>query len=145
MNTTVAEIVTEVSGDPKIVVIDGSSNKEADADDIFADVSDELCSDESFKMKNAECHATKIKETRELLKAAEKGEKIGKSPGEIILEVRPQYCTFSEHDLADKLISMGLELVCLPWVANTGRQFYTAGFKTRNEFLEFDPQRSLNN
>ena len=50
-------------------------------------------------------------------------------PGEVIVEVRPQYCEFSSRGLAERLKKMNLHVTCLPWVANTGRLFYTAGFK----------------
>ena len=38
-------------------------------------------------------------------------------PGEVILEVRPQYCSFSSQGLAEKLKNMKLDVTCLPWVA----------------------------
>ena len=54
--------------------------------------------------------------------------------GEKIIEVRPQYCEFPEKELAMTLTKhVGFKLVCLPWVANTGKHFYTAGFKTTQE------------
>ena len=57
--------------------------------------------------------------------------------GEILIEVRPQYCEFSDKELAMKLTKhVGFRLLCLPWVANTGRHFYTAGFKTTEESYE---------
>ena len=83
-------------------------------------------------------------EEEELLEATEKGNLVEAKAGEILIEVRPQYCEFSDKELALKLTKhVGFRLLCLPWVANTGRHFYTAGFKTTEESYEqFKSQRN---
>ena len=78
-----------------------------------------------------------MEKEKELFEATEKGNVVEAKSGEIIIEVRPQYCEFSEKELATKLTKhVGFRLVCFPWVANTGKHFYTAGFKTTQESYE---------
>ena len=94
-------------------------------------VNDEVCKDSEYDEKQSE------KET-ELFEVQVKAGQIVTNLGEVIMEVRPQYCQFSSQGLAEKLKKMNLELTCLPWVANTGRLFYTAGFKiTEESYQEF--------
>ena len=72
------------------------------------------------------CFLTK---DNELLEVVVKAGQVEAMPGEVMVEVRPQYCEFTSRGLAEKLKKMNFELTCLPWIANTGRLFYTAGFK----------------
>ena len=132
LNDTAAGIAVKLSGNSRVMVI--NSTKEADVGELPKEVFDKVCSDEAFKEKIAENLNTEKGKPREL--AAVQGVRVETLPGEKILEVRPQYCKFSEHELANKLSLMGFELVCLPWVANTGRHYYTAGFKVSEESYE---------
>ena len=95
------------------------------------DVVDEICNDEAYEneQEKEKDDELKVDAVTELFEATIKGGKVEPKEGEIILEVHPQYCEFSASELAKRLKQMGLELVCLPWIANTGRHFYTAGFK----------------
>ena len=62
---------------------------------------------------------------------------VRREAGEIVLEVRPQYCKFDEKELARKLVKhVGLDLLSLPWVANTGPRFYIAGCKITEQSYE---------
>ena len=77
-------------------------------------VNDIVCDDKTY--------ATKLDvEQSELLEVLSVAGQVGTSPGEVTMEVRPQYCTFSSQGLAEKLRKMGLFVSCLPWVANNGR------------------------
>ena len=95
-------------------------------------VNDEICNDNDYEKKQ------KRVTENELLEAHVTAGQVEAMSGEVILEVRPQYCDFSSRGLADKLKNMKLDVTCLPWVANTGRLFYTAGFKiTEASYEEF--------
>ena len=94
-------------------------------------VVDEICNDVAYENEQEKeiDDDINLETVTELLEATVKGGKVEPKGGEVILEVRPQYSKFSARELADRLKQMGLELVCLPWIANTGRHYYTAGFK----------------
>ena len=93
-------------------------------------VTDELCSDTDYVQI-----AEQVSE-KELLEAQAVAGQVEAKPGEVVVEVRPQYCVFSSRGLSEKLKNMNLKLTCLPWVANTGRLFYTAGFKITDASYE---------
>ena len=101
-------------------------------------VVDEVCDDKSYETDEvSENKDAEKSEEEELLEATKKGNLVEAKAGEILIEVRPQYCEFSDKELALKLTKhVGFRLLCLPWVANTGRHFYTAGFKTTEESYE---------
>ena len=102
-------------------------------------VADEICDDEAYESKQASENDVELEivEISDLLEATGKGENVEAKSGEVIIEVRPQYDNFSDKELAMKLEKyVGFKLVCLPWVANTGKHFYTAGFKTTEESYE---------
>ena len=82
------------------------------------------------------CCSTLDVEESELLEEVSTAGQFGITPGEVTMEVRPQYCTFSSQGLKEKLRKMGLFETCLPWVANTGRHYYTSGFKITQINLE---------
>ena len=122
--------------------VDASMQVEKTVETPF-EVVDEVCNDETYENNQDKSEGDTIEKNNELLDAIFKEGKVVTNAEEVILEVRPQYCKFSAKDLASRLKQMGLELVCLPWVANTGRYFYTArikitkrsyeAFKTRGE------------
>ena len=93
-------------------------------------VTDELCSDTDY------VQITEQVSEKELLEAQAVAGQVEAKPGEVVVEVRPQYCVFSSRGLSEKLKNMNLKLTCLPWVANTGRLFYTAGFKITDASYE---------
>ena len=98
---------------------------------------DEICNDEAYENKQNESEEDdNYEKVTELIDATFKDGKVTTNIGEEILEVRPQYCAFSAKDLANRLKQMGFELVCLPWIANTGRHYYTAGFKITDRSYE---------
>ena len=101
------------------------------------EVVDEVCNDKTYENKQDKSEEDlEPEKVTELFDATFEEGKVITNPDEVILEVRPQYCAFSAQDLASRLKQMGLELVCLPWIANTGRHFYTAGFKITNRSYE---------
>ena len=101
------------------------------------EVVDEVCNDKTYENKQDKSEEDlEPEKVTELFDATFEEGKVVTNPDEVILEVRPQYCAFSAKDLASRLKQMGLELVCLPWIANTGRHFYTAGFKITNRSYE---------
>ena len=102
------------------------------------EVVDEVCNDKTYenKAEKSEEDIEPTEKVTELVHATFENGKVVTNHGEVIIEVRPQYCEFSAKDLASRLKQMGLELVCLPWIANTGRHFYTAGFKITNRSYE---------
>ena len=103
------------------------------------EVLDEICDDDAYGNKQeAESDATKkIVNSSELVEATVKEGIVQAQIGEIIIEVRPQYGDFSAKELATKLTThVRLKLVCLPWVANTGKHFFTAGFKVTEDSYE---------
>ena len=105
---------------------------------IAKEVTDEICDDEHYvdniSAVNIKCDDSK---NAELSVVKQKEGFVRKEAGEIVVEIRPQYCKFDEDELADKLgKQMGLELLCLPWIANTGPHFYTAGCKISEESYE---------
>ena len=93
-------------------------------------VTDELCSDTDYVQI-----AEQVSE-KELLEVQSVVGQVETKPGEVVVEVRHQYCVFSCRGLSEKLKNMNLKLTCLPWVANTGRLFYTAGFKITDASYE---------
>ena len=71
-----------------------------------------------------------IAQTRQAWEISSTTKELLKAEGKVD---QPQYRKFSENELASKLLNMGLELFCLPWVANTDSHFYTAAFKISEE------------
>ena len=103
---------------------------------IAIDVKDEICDDEHF-VNNIEKLDVISEKDAELSTVSLKEGFVRREVGEIVLEVRPQYCKFDEKELAEKLGKhVGLKLLCLPWVANTGPHFYTAGCKITEQSYE---------
>jgi hypothetical protein len=103
-------------------------------------VLDEVCDDEAYgsKQKSENNDAKqRVDDICELKEATGKGGTVVAKSEEILIEVRPQYCDFSDKELAQKLTThVGFKLLCLPWVSHTGKHFYTAGFKTTEESYE---------
>ena len=120
-----------------------SEEQSKDTDNVF-DVNDEIIGDEAYEneLVNSDVE-TKKSSPNELTAVEAKAGIIEASPGEILVEVRPQFCKFNEQELAGRLITnVGLKLLCLPWVANTGRHFYTAGCKiTETSYEEFKSRK----
>jgi hypothetical protein len=97
-------------------------------------VFDEVCSNQAYENVDAKKN---VDDVSELSEATGKGGTVEANSGEILIEVRPQYCVFSDKELANKLtMHVGFKLLCLPWIANTGKHFYTAGFKTSEDSYE---------
>ena len=100
-------------------------------------VVDEICDDDAFGTSASQAakndNAEENLDLSDLREVGGKHEIVEPNSGEVLIEVRPQNCKFSDRDLAMKLTKAGFKLLCLPWVANTGRHFYTAGFKTTEE------------
>ena len=107
---------------------------------IARSVQDEICGDEAFEGKASDLDATIVSDNLndvELLPVNLKEGFVKREEGEILIEVRPQYCKFDEKELASKLVKhVGLELLFLPWIANTGPHFYTAGCKITEKSYE---------
>jgi hypothetical protein len=91
-------------------------------------VTNELCSD-SDHVQISE----RVSE-KELLEAQAVAGQVETKPGEVVVEVRPKFCVFSSRGFSEKL--KNLKMTCLPWVANTGWLFYTAGFKITDASYE---------
>ena len=98
------------------------------------EVNDELCNDKDYEKEQE----TETQTKRELFDVQVTAGEIEALPDEVILEVRPQYDKFDSKLLAERLKQMKLNVLCLPWVANTGRLFYTSGFKiSKDNYAEF--------
>ena len=74
---------------------------------------------------------------------------IRREAGEIMLEVRPQYCKFDEKELASTLLKhVGLDLLCLPWVEITEQSYekfkVKGGGSLPKQFYTVESSRKMN-
>ena len=69
------------------------------------DVQDEMCDDETYEDKSSRLDVMSDNMNDvELLTVKLKEGFVRREAGEVVLEVRPQYCKFDENELASKLV-----------------------------------------
>ena len=102
------------------VAVKTKSSKVDEISPVSFTVVDKVCDDKSYYTEEVSGNKDAEKtEEEELLEATGNENLVKAKGGEMVIEIRPQYC-----ELAMKLTKhVGFRLLCLPWVADTGKHF----------------------